>query len=192
MLFPRMTREAYYHVLECQGNNSGGDGRVDTAVMRCDSRRMLRLALGAPALVGDRLTRERPWHSPVVRSPTVHGGIPGRPGRFESSRWGEKRARQEARLRELGLSAHSGRGGMRPLPDHGRVVAVDCPHDVGVPALETTHRQWSEGAKVDHFMARGIDVRKYAREALVPGFEFVELVARDGHEAPPGPHDGLA
>ena len=106
MLFPRMTREAYYHVLECQGNNSGGDGRVDTAVMRCDSLRMLRLALGAPALVGDRLTRERPWHSPVVRSPTVHGGIPGRPGRFESSRWGEKRARQEARLRELGLSAH--------------------------------------------------------------------------------------
>jgi hypothetical protein len=35
---------------------------------------------------------------------------------------------------------------------------MDRPDDVGVPALEATHRQWPQGAKVNHFMTRGIRV----------------------------------
>jgi hypothetical protein len=35
---------------------------------------------------------------------------------------------------------------MCPLPDHGRVIAMDRPDDVGVPALEATHCQWPQGA----------------------------------------------
>ena len=80
---------------------------------------------------------------------------------------------------------------MCPLPDHGRVVAMDRPDDVGVPALEATHCQWPQGAKVNHFMTSGIGVWKHAREALVAGSEFVKLIARDGDEAPPWPEDSL-
>src|SRR5437762_6709046 len=80
---------------------------------------------------------------------------------------------------------------MCPLPDHGRVVPMDRPDDVGVPALEATHCQWPQGAKVNHFMTRGVGVRQHAREALVAGLEFVKLIARDGNEAPPWPEDSL-
>src|SRR4030095_8605717 len=68
---------------------------------------------------------------------------------------------------------------------------MDRPDDVGVPALESTHCQWPQGAKVNHFMTRGIGVGKHTREALVAGSEFVKLIARDGDEAPPWPEDRL-
>jgi hypothetical protein len=35
---------------------------------------------------------------------------------------------------------------------------MDRPDDVGVPALEATHCQWPQGAKVNHFMTRGIRI----------------------------------
>ena len=66
---------------------------------------------------------------------------------------------------------------MRAFPDHGRVIAMNRPHDVGVPALETAHRQWPERAKVNHLVTRGVGVRQHAREALVAGSEFVKLIA---------------
>jgi hypothetical protein len=47
---------------------------------------------------------------------------------------------------------------MPPLPDHDRVIAVDRPNDVGVPALEAAHGQASQGPQVDHFMASGIHI----------------------------------
>jgi len=47
---------------------------------------------------------------------------------------------------------------MCPLPDHGRVVPMDRPDDVGVPALEATHCQWPQSAKVNHFMTGGMGV----------------------------------
>ena len=68
---------------------------------------------------------------------------------------------------------------------------MDRPDDVGVPALEATLCQWPQGAKVNHFMTRGIGVWQHAREALVAGSEFVKLIARDGDEAPPWPEDSL-
>src|SRR5437762_7483575 len=74
---------------------------------------------------------------------------------------------------------------MCPLPDHGRIIAVDRSDQVGVPGIESTHRPWPESAKVDHLVTRGSSVRKHARKALVAGPEFVELIARDGDEAPP-------
>ena len=37
---------------------------------------------------------------------------------------------------------------MRSLLDHGGVVAVDRFDDVRVPALETTHCEWPQGAEV--------------------------------------------
>src|SRR5215475_12251544 len=69
---------------------------------------------------------------------------------------------------------------MCPLPDHGRAIAMDRPDAVGDPALKATQRQWPQDAKVTHFMTRGIGAWKHAREALVAGFEFVILFARDG------------
>jgi hypothetical protein len=45
-----------------------------------------------------------------------------------------------------------------PGLNHGHIIAMDRPDDVGVPALEATHRQGPQGAKVDHFMTRGIGV----------------------------------
>ena len=57
---------------------------------------------------------------------------------------------------------------------------MDRPDDVGVPALEATQCQWPQGAKVYHFMTRGIGVWKHVREALVAGLEFVDLIARGG------------
>src|SRR5438034_4347789 len=80
---------------------------------------------------------------------------------------------------------------MCPVPDHGRVIAMDRPDDVGVPALEATLCQWPQGAKVNHFMTRRIRVCQHAREALVAGLEFVKLIARDGDEAPPWTEDSL-
>src|SRR2546427_9949711 len=80
---------------------------------------------------------------------------------------------------------------MRPLPNHGRVIAMDRADDVWVPALETSHGQWAQRAQVDDFMTRGIGVGQDAREALVAGAEFVELIARDRSEAPPAAEDGL-
>src|SRR6266850_7476929 len=80
---------------------------------------------------------------------------------------------------------------MCSLPDHGRVIAMDGPDDVGVPALEATHCQWPQGAKVNHFMTGGIGVWQHVRETLVAGSEFVKLIARDGNEAPPWPEDSL-
>ena len=68
---------------------------------------------------------------------------------------------------------------------------MDRPDDVGVPALEATQRQWPQGAKVNHFMTRGIGVWQHAREALVACSEFVKFIARDGDEAPPRPEDSL-
>ena len=47
-------------------------------------------------------------------------------------------------------------------------------------------------AQVDDFVTRGVGVGKNAREALVAGAEFVELIARDGGEAPPRAEDSLA
>src|SRR2546423_8917005 len=80
---------------------------------------------------------------------------------------------------------------MCTLPDHERVIAMDRPNDGGIPALEATHCQAPQGPKVDHFMTSGIRIGKYARETLIAGSEFVELVARDGAEAP-WPGDSLA
>src|SRR6267143_6112497 len=80
---------------------------------------------------------------------------------------------------------------MCPLPDQSRVIAMDRPDDVGVPALEATHCQWPQGAKVNHFMTGGIGVGKHARETLVAGLEFVKLIAGDGDEAPPWAEDSL-
>src|SRR5688572_9233712 len=80
---------------------------------------------------------------------------------------------------------------MCPLPDHGRVIAMDHPDDVGVPAIEGTDCQWRQGVQVNDFMTGGIGVCQYARETLVAGPEFVKLIARDGNEAPPWPEDSL-
>ena len=52
---------------------------------------------------------------------------------------------------------------MCSLPYNGHVIAMDRPDDVSVPALEATHGQGPQGAEVDHFMTRGIDVREHAR-----------------------------
>src|SRR5207247_10018524 len=68
---------------------------------------------------------------------------------------------------------------------------MDRADDVWVPALETSHGQWPQCAQVDDFMTRGIGVGQDAREALVAGAEFVELIARDRSEAPPGAEDSL-
>src|SRR5262245_51473959 len=80
---------------------------------------------------------------------------------------------------------------MCSLPDHGRVIAMDSPDDVRVPALEATECQLPQGAKVNHFMTRGIGVWQHARETLVAGSQFVKLIARDGDEASPRPENGL-
>src|ERR1051325_6121717 len=80
---------------------------------------------------------------------------------------------------------------MCSLPNHRRVVAMDGAHDVGVPTVQTTHCEWPQRAKVNHFMTRGIGVRKHAREALVAGLEFVKLIARDRDEAPPWSDNSL-
>src|SRR2546423_1864880 len=74
---------------------------------------------------------------------------------------------------------------MCPLPDHGRIIAVDRSNHIGVPGIESTYRPRPESAKVDHLVTRGSSVRKDARNALVAGAEFVELIARDRDEAPP-------
>ena len=76
-------------------------------------------------------------------------------------------------------------------PDHGRVIAVDRADDVGVPALEATHCEWPQGAKVDHFMTRRIGAWQHARESLVARLEFVKLITRDGDEAPSCPRNSL-
>jgi hypothetical protein len=68
---------------------------------------------------------------------------------------------------------------------------MDRPDDVGVPALEATQCQWSQDAKVNHFMTRGIGGWQHAREALVAGSEFVKLFARDGDVAHPWPKHSL-
>jgi hypothetical protein len=47
---------------------------------------------------------------------------------------------------------------MCAFPDHGRVIAMDRPEDVGVPGLEPTHCQWPQRAKVNHFMTGGIGI----------------------------------
>jgi hypothetical protein len=47
---------------------------------------------------------------------------------------------------------------MCALPDNDRVIAMDRPNDVGIPALEATHGQAPQGPQVDHFMARGIRI----------------------------------
>src|ERR1043166_8345236 len=80
---------------------------------------------------------------------------------------------------------------MCTLPDHDRVIAIDRPNDVGIPALEATHRQAPQRPQVDHFMTSGIRTCQYAREALIAGAEFVNRIARDGTEAPPWPGDRL-
>src|ERR1041385_4575400 len=62
---------------------------------------------------------------------------------------------------------------------------MNRPYHVGVPTLETAHREWPQRAKIDHFVAGGIGVWKNAREALVARPEFVELITRHGNEAAP-------
>src|SRR5215204_5590204 len=69
------------------------------------------------------------------------------------------------------------------LPDDRSIIAIDRPDDVGVPTLETAHCQWPQGAKVDHFMTRGIGVWQHACEAPVTCSEVVIVVRRDGAEA---------
>src|SRR2546425_7554510 len=68
---------------------------------------------------------------------------------------------------------------------------MDRADDVWVPALEPSYGQWPQRGQVDDFMTGGIGVGQDAREALVAGAEFVELIARDRSEAPPGAEDSL-
>src|SRR5919197_3045839 len=95
--------------------------------------------------------------------------------------------RWELYRRVLRLSSR----GARTLPDHRRVIPVDRADDIRIPAVEAAHRQRPERTQVNHFMTRGSGIGKHAREALVAGREFVELIARDGGEAAPWAEDGL-
>src|SRR4051812_20531580 len=72
---------------------------------------------------------------------------------------------------------------MCALPYHDRVIAMNRLNDVGIPALEATHRQAPEGPKVDHDMTSVSRVGEDARETQIAGAEFVNRVAGDGAEA---------
>src|SRR4051812_13525214 len=80
---------------------------------------------------------------------------------------------------------------MSAIPDHRHVKAMDRPNKVRVPGLEATHCEWPQGAKVNHFMIRGIGLWQHPRETLVAGPEFVKVIARDGDEGPPRPEGCL-
>jgi hypothetical protein len=54
-------------------------------------------------------------------------------------------------------SSQTGRR-MPAVPDHNRVIAMNRPDQIGVPALEASHRQRPQRAQVDHFVTGRVGV----------------------------------